>query len=74
MVGSGFQQTRPGVDRNRLGSLQDDPGRGGCLYQTAHPRKDSELLQVRVVSSIPGRGKLLVGGMCWAVEASPWSR
>lgn len=74
MVGSGLHQTRPGVDRNRLGSLQDDLGRGGHLYQTVHPRKDSEPLQVRVVGSIPGRGQLLVGGMCWAVEASPWSR
>lgn len=55
MVGSGLPQTRPGVGRSRLGSLQDDPWRGGCLYQTAHPRKDREPLQVRV-GSIPGRG------------------
>lgn len=73
MVGSGLPQTRPGVGRSRLGSLQDDPWRGGCLYRTAHPRKDREPLQVRV-GSIPGRGQLMVGGMCWAVEASPWSR
>lgn len=56
MVGSGLYQTRPGVGRSKLGSLQDDPWRGGCLYWTAHPRKDSELLQVRVVGSTPGRG------------------
>lgn len=73
MVGSGLPQTRPGVGRSRLESLQDDPWRGGCLYQTAHPRKDREPLQVRV-GSIPGRGQLMVGGMCWTVEASPWSR
>lgn len=72
MVGSGLHQTRSGVDRSRPGSLQDVPGRGGCLYQTAHPRKDSEPQQVRAASL--GGGQLLVGGMCWAVEASPWSR
>lgn len=67
MVGNGLPQTRPGVGRSSLGSLQDDPERGGCLYRTAHPRKDSKLLQVRV-GSLPGRGA--ADGLCWAEDLS----
>lgn len=53
---SGLPQARPGAGRGRLGSLQDGPGRRGCPYQAAHPRQDSEPLQVRVEGNSPGRG------------------
>lgn len=66
MVGSGLPQARPGAGRSRLGSLKDGPRRGA-----AGLRKDSELRQV---SNISGRGQLMVGGVCWAVGNSPWSR
>lgn len=62
-----------GVGYSRSGQGWVGAGWGPCemtlgeraVYRTAHPRRNSELLQVRV-GSLPGRGQLMVGHRCWA--------
>lgn len=70
--GVGYLRPGQGWVEADWGPCKMTPWRGGCLSDC--PSKDSEPLQVRVLDSTPGRGQLMVGGVCCAVGASPWSR